>query len=110
VDGAVDADAGQEHRKPTQPYVLDVVIPVYNEQDDLPTCVRRLHQFLASDMPYRSQITIADNASTDETLLIAQQLAAEIADVRVIHLDAKGRRTRQWSPTWTSTCPPTCRR
>jgi glycosyltransferase involved in cell wall biosynthesis/putative flippase GtrA len=91
VDGAVDADAGQEHRKPTQPYVLDVVIPVYNEQDDLPTCVRRLHQFLASDMPYRSQITIADNASTDETLLIAQQLAAEIADVRVIHLDAKGR-------------------
>jgi hypothetical protein len=52
VDGPVDADAGQEHRTPTHPYVLDVVIPVYNEQDDLPTCVRRLHQFLASHMPY----------------------------------------------------------
>jgi putative flippase GtrA len=72
-------------------YVLDVVIPVYNEETDLPGCVRRLHEFLAFEVPYRSRITIADNASTDDTLGVAQQLAAELADVDVLHLDAKGR-------------------
>jgi putative flippase GtrA len=72
-------------------YVLDIVIPVYNEQDDLPRCVRRLRQFLAHEVPYRSRITIADNASTDDTLAVAWQLADELPDVAVIHLDAKGR-------------------
>ena len=31
--------------------VLDVVIPVYNEEDDLPPCVRRLHAHLRRDVP-----------------------------------------------------------
>ena len=30
----------------TRKYVLDIVIPVYNEERDLPGCVRRLHDFL----------------------------------------------------------------
>ena len=42
-------------------------------------------------MPYPSRITIADNASTDDTLAVAQALAEELPDVEVIHLDAKGR-------------------
>ena len=72
-------------------YVLDVVIPVFNEEDDLPYCVRRLHQFLAAEVPYPARITVADNASTDNTLAVARSLADELADVEVIHLDAKGR-------------------
>jgi putative flippase GtrA len=72
-------------------YVLDIVIPVYNEEHDLPFCVRRLHQFLAAEVPYPSRITVADNASTDDTLTVARRLADELADVDVIHLDAKGR-------------------
>jgi putative flippase GtrA len=72
-------------------YVLDIVIPVYNEEKDLPGCVRRLHAFLVAEVPYRSQITIADNASTDATLAVARSLAAELPDVQVLHLDAKGR-------------------
>jgi hypothetical protein len=42
--------------------VPDVVVPVYNEQADLPGCVRRLHAHL-------TRITIADNASTDRTAI-----------------------------------------
>ena len=42
-------------------------------------------------MPYPSRITIADNASTDNTLAVAQALAEELPDVEVIHLDEKGR-------------------
>jgi putative flippase GtrA len=75
----------------TRTYVLDIVIPVYNEERDLPGSVRRLHSFLATEVPYPSRITVADNASTDSTLAVAQALAVELPDVDVIHLDAKGR-------------------
>ena len=71
--------------------VLDIVIPVYNEERDLPGAVRTLHHYLATEVPYRSRITVADNASTDHTLAVAQQLADELSDVDVIHLDVKGR-------------------
>ncbi|WP_396930114.1 glycosyltransferase [Mycolicibacterium sp.] len=72
-------------------YVLDIVIPVYNEERDVDTCVRRLHQFLLDEVPYRTRIVVADNASTDGTLAVARELAEELSDVEVIHLDAKGR-------------------
>jgi putative flippase GtrA len=75
----------------TRQYVLDIVIPVFDEERDLPGCVRRLHRFLTDEIPYAARITIADNASTDGTLDVARALAAECADVFVIHLDAKGR-------------------
>ncbi len=71
--------------------VLDIVIPVYNEERDLSASIRRLHHYLATEVPYPSRITVADNASTDNTLTVAQRLADELPDVHVIHLDAKGR-------------------
>ncbi|SNQ50120.1 Glycosyl transferase [Frankia canadensis] len=71
--------------------ILDVVIPVYNEENDLAPCVRRLHGHLRNSFPYPFQITIADNASTDSTLGVAMALEGELAGVRVVHLDAKGR-------------------
>jgi putative flippase GtrA len=77
--------------RPPRSYVLDIVIPVYNEEIDLPGSIRRLHGYLAAEVPYPSRITIADNASTDTTLAVAQELAAELPDVEVIHLDRKGR-------------------
>ncbi len=70
---------------------LDIVVAVYNEQAALEGCVRRLRGYLASEVPYTARITIADNASSDRTLPIAQALAAEFPDVRVLHLDEKGR-------------------
>lgn len=70
---------------------LEVVIPVYNEEADLQQCIRRLHDHLVDNIPFRSQITIADNASTDGTLAVAHRLAAEIDGVRVHHLEEKGR-------------------
>jgi putative flippase GtrA len=78
-------------RADARQYVLDIVIPVYNEERDLPGSVRRLHEFLVDEVPYPARITVADNASTDATLEVARRLAAELPDVDVIHLDAKGR-------------------
>ncbi|WP_433563614.1 glycosyltransferase [Nocardia sp. CA-151230] len=71
--------------------VVDVVVPVYNEEVDLGPCVRRLHAFLTLNFPFTARITIADNASTDSTLEVARQLAGQMDGVRVVHLDRKGR-------------------
>jgi len=45
--------------------MLDVVIPVHNEEIDLAPAVSRLHRYLQEQLPYSFRITIADNASTD---------------------------------------------
>ncbi len=77
--------------------MLDIVVPVYNEQSALTDSVHRLHAYLADAMPFRFRITIADNASTDDTPQIAARLAAELADVRVVRLEEKGRgRALRW--------------
>jgi putative flippase GtrA len=71
--------------------VLDVVVPVFDEEGDLAPCVRRLHAHLTEAFPYPFRITVADNASTDDTLAVARALAAELDAVEVVHLDEKGR-------------------
>ncbi|MEU7846914.1 dolichyl-phosphate beta-glucosyltransferase [Micromonospora parva] len=85
--------------------VLDVVIPVYNEEADLGPCVRRLHAHLSQHFPYPFQITIADNASVDDTLKVADGLAGELPGVEVLHLDAKGR-GRALSAAWSASSAP----
>jgi putative flippase GtrA len=71
--------------------VLDIVVPVYNEQLTLANSVHRLHRALSQDFPFTARITIADNASTDDTSRIAAQLANELSGVRVVRLEQKGR-------------------
>ncbi|MFH8489923.1 glycosyltransferase [Streptomyces longisporoflavus] len=71
--------------------VLDVVIPVYNEEKDLEPCVRRLHEHLVRTFPYPFRITVADNASTDRTPEVAARLAASSEEVRYTRLEQKGR-------------------
>jgi glycosyltransferase involved in cell wall biosynthesis len=71
---------------------VDLVIPVYNEERVLAESVARLRAWCGASLPYQWRIVVADNASTDGTLAVAQKLAAEDADgVGYIHLDQKGR-------------------
>ncbi len=71
--------------------VLDVVVPVHNEEATLAACVRRLNAHLTATFPYPFRITVADNASTDTTLAVAHHLLDELPAVAVVHLDGKGR-------------------
>ncbi|MEU5773305.1 bifunctional glycosyltransferase family 2/GtrA family protein [Streptomyces venezuelae] len=71
--------------------VLDVVIPVHNEEKDLGPCVQRLHDHLARTFPYPFRITVADNASTDRTPQVAAELTGSVTGVRHVRLDEKGR-------------------
>lgn len=85
--------------------VLDVVIPVYNEEQDLGPCVRRLAEHLRRTFPYPFRITVADNASTDATLAVAIDLMDSVPEVVVVHLARKGR-GRALNAVWsTSTAP-----
>ncbi|MFL6098974.1 MAG: glycosyltransferase [Actinomycetales bacterium] len=92
--------AGRAQARPQTGVVVDLVVPVYNEQASLDRSVRRLHQYVASTFPYRTRITIADNASTDSTSAIAHDLADELDDVHVLHLEQKGR-GRALRAAWT---------
>ncbi|GAB7068998.1 bifunctional glycosyltransferase family 2/GtrA family protein [Mycobacterium hodleri] len=83
-------NAAQEARRLGVP-VLDVVIPVYNEQAALADSVHRLHRYLSESFPYPVRITIADNASVDDTPRIAAELAEELEGVRTVRLEEKGR-------------------
>jgi glycosyltransferase involved in cell wall biosynthesis/putative flippase GtrA len=71
--------------------VVDVVIPVYNEEVVLERSVERLHAYLSHHFPFTWRITVVDNASTDATWRKAENLAAGLEHVRAVHLDRKGR-------------------
>ncbi|WP_344902196.1 glycosyltransferase [Actinomadura meridiana] len=70
---------------------VEVVVPVHNEERVLTATVERLHAYLAGTFPYPFRITIADNASTDGTWWIAEELTARLPRVRAVRLEDKGR-------------------
>ncbi len=85
---------------PTTGTVLDVVIPVYNEERELVSAVTRVRNYLRAQLPFSFRITIADNGSTDCTALLADQLADSFDEVRAVHLEEKGR-GRALNAVWT---------
>ena len=81
--------------------LVEIVVPVFNEQSVLEASIRRLHRFLTESFPFSWRVAIADNASEDETLVIARRLARELPGVEVLHLPAKGR-GRALRAAWSS--------
>ena len=71
---------------------VDLVIPCYNEEHVLAQSVEKLRAWCEANLQYKWRIVVADNASKDGTLAVAQRLTAEHPDgVSYIHLDQKGR-------------------
>jgi putative flippase GtrA len=82
--------ASYAEHAPVGTTVLDIVIPVFNEERTLVQSVETVREHLRT-LPYASRVTIADNASTDATSLLAHQLAHRYPDVSVVSLTQKGR-------------------
>jgi len=81
-----------ERAEATEPTpVVDIAVPVHNEEGDLERSVRRLRAYLDGRFPFSARVTIVDNASTDATWAIVQRLAAESQGVRAMRLPEKGR-------------------
>lgn len=70
--------------------LLEIVVPVHNEEAALPGAIEQLTTHLAS-LPWSWRVTIADNASTDATPMVARRLAHTYEHVRVATLPEKGR-------------------
>jgi glycosyltransferase involved in cell wall biosynthesis len=71
---------------------LNIVLPVYNEQEELAEHTETLIRYLKSDLKdFTWIITIADNASTDKTLAVANKLAKKYSEVTALHMDQKVR-------------------
>ena len=72
---------------------VDVVVPVYNEERDLPKSIPVLRDFLSSDaFPYEWRIVIADNASTDNTSAVGRTLEDSAGgQVEYVRIERKGR-------------------
>lgn len=70
---------------------LEIVVPVYNEEAVLENSILRLSEYLTQEMPSTWQITIADNASTDRTPVIAARLSEHMPNVAYRRLEVKGR-------------------
>ena len=103
----------------TRPPVLDVVVPVYNEETDLEPCVRRLHAHLLGALPVlRSGSPSPTTPAPTARSRSPRGWPTSCPTSRCVRLDEKGRGRalrdgvaalgrRRSSPTWTSTSPPT---
>lgn len=83
--------------------LVNIVIPVYNEELRLATSMPILLRHLEmSSFPYSYVITIVDNGSTDSTVSLATQFAAENPAVKIESMNEKGKGLavrRGWSLT-----------
>ena len=70
---------------------VDIVIPVFNEEQALPRSIVILADFLKTNLRNPWQIVIADNASTDKTQSVSEMLCERYAGVNYVHIPRKGR-------------------
>jgi len=79
---------------------LSITIPVYNEDEIIEACVKKLSLFLKKKK-YDYKIIIADNASTDRTPEISKRICRKYKKVKYVRLEQKGR-GRALKKTWNS--------
>ena len=87
---------------------VEITVPVYNEESELEKHINILSRFCQKNLPfYDWRITIADNASIDNTPVIAATLAKKNPRVHLYRLEQKGRGRavkRAWSNSHADFC------
>lgn len=73
----------------TRPF-LSIIIPAYNEEVRLPTSLEKLYAFLNSQT-YTFEVVVVENGSQDRTLQVAQEFASRLKNIRIIHIDQRGK-------------------
>jgi len=71
--------------------VIDIAVPVLNEERSLERNVRALARFLGTRCPHDWLITVVDNGSDDATWALATAMAESVPRVRAVRLDRRGR-------------------
>ncbi|HCP23322.1 MAG: glycosyltransferase family 2 protein [SAR202 cluster bacterium] len=70
---------------------VDIIIPVYNEEEVLPRTIVTLTEYLRGNLSNPWRIVIANNASTDNTRAVSEMLCERHSGVHYLHLTQKGR-------------------
>lgn len=70
---------------------VDIVLPVYNEEQLLENTVKKLFDFFTTKPDFDWSIIIASNGSTDKTKEIGENLARTYANIRFFHILETGR-------------------
>jgi len=87
---------------------VEITIPVYNEQDELEKHVEILYSFCKKNLKeYDWHVTIADNASTDNTPVIGSTLSKKYPRLKLFRIEQKGRGRavkRVWSESKADYC------
>ena len=72
--------------------MIDIVVPLYNEEKELAKSVETMIDFLSvTRFPYPYKITLANNESTDGSWRICQELARIYPLVRALDVGGKGK-------------------
>jgi glycosyltransferase involved in cell wall biosynthesis len=74
-----------------EPGVVEIVVPVFNEERVLEASITQLRRYLDDDFPIRTTVVIADNGSTDGTWPLAQHLSAQLDGVAAMRMTRQGR-------------------
>ncbi len=69
---------------------LSIIVPAHNEESRLTDTLSQLRDFCESQ-PFSSEIIIAENASNDKTLVIANDFANRYPEFAVLHDDRPGK-------------------
>jgi glycosyltransferase involved in cell wall biosynthesis len=76
-------------KKPTK---VEITIPVYNEEKEMQEHILKLHTFCVKHLTkYDWHITVADNASSDNTPVIGALLSKNHPKIQYYRLEQKGR-------------------
>jgi dolichyl-phosphate beta-glucosyltransferase len=70
--------------------LLSIVIPAHNEEARLPPSLAKIDAFLKTQ-PYEAEVIIVENGSTDRTVEVAREFAADHPYVRVIEAPVRGK-------------------
>jgi|SRR3989344_272023 len=87
---------------------VEITVPVYNEEKELEKNITKLFRFCKKNLNhYDWHITIADNASSDNTPIIASSLTQMYPEISYFRLEQKGRGRavkRVWSESKSDIC------
>lgn len=88
---------------------VEITVPVYNEEKELEENIQKLSDYCEKNLTnhYNWQITIADNASSDNTSIIASTIENKNPRIKLFRLEEKGRGRavkRAWSNTTCDFC------
>ena len=62
---------------------LSIVVPAFNEERRLPQALQRIHEYLAV-RPFRAEVIIVDDGSTDGTAKLVEQARRKYPEVRLL--------------------------